>query len=325
MDKALFCVDSPLQALCAIEAIDKFKPKEYDFLLVENGVRTIQIENLLKSENIRYEIVKSRYSIWEQFGFIYDSFLPRRSNYDSIFFGHYLAIGILFSLIPLLKNQGQIIYVDDGNYIIPLSRNTTTIPLLTKIRRFILSIVCSIRKIHDDNFFTIYAENIDNKNWNIIKNELNRIMSTCTIHDDGIVYVIGTVPDVYCNYLGISLNVFIQKLGSFLSTIKNDNPGTKIIYIPHGRDNNENIKQLCRQLDISYQKNDCCIELYAYNRPRPQFIYGFSSTALFTLQKMMPGTKVVNIQLDGKNRAAMKEYDEINSFFKKNGISTINL
>ena len=45
MKSALLCIGFPFQSLCAVEAISYFKIEKYDFIVIDDGARSSQIEN----------------------------------------------------------------------------------------------------------------------------------------------------------------------------------------------------------------------------------------------------------------------------------------
>ena len=68
--------------------------------------------------------------------------------------------------------------------------------------------------------------------------------------------------------------------------------------LPHGADDDINVKNLCQKHGFEYDRPDTLIELYMLNLENPpKYVYGFSSTALFTIKKMFPAAEVFRFQV----------------------------
>ena len=113
------------------------------------------------------------------------------------------------------------------------------------------------------------------------------------------VFVVGTVMKQYAHGQHISESELENFLESKLREIKSKWQDVEIVYIPHGRDVNNNIHNFCETLNISYVMPDSPIEFYILkNNFYPLAIYGFGSTALFTIKMIYPQTVAVNWIID---------------------------
>ena len=237
--------------------------------------------------------------------------------------GDYRLISAKLKYLPLLKKRGKIIYLDDGNYILAFSRGELKTKYSEKIRETIFNCAARLRKISVNNFFTIYADDITAPQLSIEKNELQSLANLFTSHQD-VIFFIGTATDDYCSYLGIQKELFLEKLKTVLSELKIANPTSSVLYFPHGRDNNVDIQNMCKDLNIDYIQREWCVELYSLiNQIYPKAIYGFTSTALYTFKILYPEAFNCNLFLnDGNNVPANDVYLKIADTYGKKGIVT---
>jgi hypothetical protein len=240
--------------------------------------------------------------------------------------GDYRLTGHKMEYVPLIKNGGKILYLDDGSYIISWSKGLIVEKKITKLRNWLMGIVCRLRRISDRNIFTVFAKDIDMPNYNIKENRLTQLqMSSAPTSDD--IYIIGTNPvgeGGYCAFLGIEISHYYDVLRENLTETRKKNKNSHIVYIPHGRDFSEETKTICKELKIEYKKLPVCIELYILSlQRRPKEIWGFGSTALYTLQRLCPKTRLTNITINGTVDNAVEQYREIAHLYGKNGIKNV--
>ena len=126
--------------------------------------------------------------------------------------------------------------------------------------------------------------------------------------------------DDYIKVINISLGEYEEILSNKLSELRQKHTDARIIYIPHGRDNNTAIPKICEALYIEYVRPNTTIELYALNAGMEiTHIYGFNSTAHYTL-KLITGAQVTQWLLMNKLTPAWYSISEITSYYKKHGI-----
>lgn len=322
---AIICVASPLQAVCALEAISYFNIGKYKFYVIDDGVSLSKVLDALNGK-ITYKVLPLRTKWFLQIIFMLRSLLPLWGNVDCLIMGDYRMFAIKFRFIPHLRKNGKIVYVDDGNYLISLSKGLSQFGLAIQIRRWFFSLVTHLKSLKDDNYYTLFYQLIDNKKWNIIGNDMKSVSvpKDCKKRS---VYIVGTVSTLYCETLGITQDKYKKILIQVLKTIKTEYPNHTICYVPHRRDDAMWIKNECANLNIEYLKCKSCIEIELIKRKAfPIEIFGFSSTALITLKRIFCDSKVTNLYIDGGNNlAGVKEYVNLIDEFAKLDIQTQKL
>lgn len=322
---AIICAASPLQALCALQAITYFRIEKYVFYIVDDGISLSNIIDVLDNK-IEYHIIplKTKWSL--QIYFMIRSLFSLWGTYDYLIMGDFRLFAIKFRFLPLIRKNGKIIYVDDGNYLISLSKGLSQLSFATKMRRCFFSLVTHLKTVEDNNYFTLFYQLIENKGWNIIGNDM-KSLSVPNDYNEKSVYIVGTVSTLYCEVLGISMEKYKEALIHVLKTIKTQYPEYSIFYVPHRRDEAKWIQNECAKYNIEYLKCKSCIEVELIKRKAfPIEILGFSSTALITLKRMFIDSKVTNLYVDGGNNpAGMKVYMDLIDEFSKLDIRTRKL
>ena len=324
MNSALIYVASPLQTISAIEAIIKYKIDFYRLITLDDGTpRQKQIENFLISRNVKFEVL----SLEKEIGSILSHFvnLVKISSvrYDYLFIGDYRNIALKMNHLKDLKIGGKIVYLDDGNFVIALFNNRYKINCSTKFNYLISDLFVWIRSVSDYNFFTIF-DDVQNSRYCVESNQMT-YWSLSNTKCDNTIYIIGTYIPIYCQYLGVSEDVFLKCYIKLVYSIKRRYANKKIVYIPHGRDTTQEIKKISEFLGVQYMILEKCVELYFIeNNICPFALYGFGSTALFTLKKIYPVMAVYNVFCGANSKQAMIEYQELNNYYAKHGIVLIN-
>lgn len=326
MTNALICIGSPLQALCAVEAIAEYKVDKYKLYVIDDGTRLNQIKNYLDSKSLEYFVIPFHVPVWKNILRMIMCLNPIKGKYNYLFMGDYRLTGNRMEYVPLVKNDGKIIYLDDGTYIVSWSKGLLSETKLSKIRNVFLNAVCKLRGISHKNVFTMFAKDIMIDGYSVRENRFSQIQLLSAGMDETI-YFVGTNPlgdSGYCTALGLDFKYYMSNLRKVLLDIKTQNPSSHIVYIPHGRDISLETIRLCEQLGVEYRKIQVCIELFVLSlKCCPKEIWGVGSTALYTLRKLCKETKVVNIIFRGSKSEAFQEYIEIADVFKRNGIENV--
>ena len=77
---------------------------------------------------------------------------------------------------------------------------------------------------------------------------------------------------------------------------------------------------------IFFTPTDKCVELYITKQnDLPIAIYGYTSTALFTLRIMLPNIPIFNVFFSGNNKDGVKNYNSISDTYNSKGIPTIRM
>ena len=324
--KGLFCIASPLQAICAYEAMFEYDITEKSVIVIDDGQRLSQIDSFLSSKSIPYTICKFKKSAWARFLIFFKSLFSIRGSFDYLFLGNYLSFSMKLQFLPQLKCRGTIVYIDDGTSTITIANEKIQYSLPMFLRSRWCNIIIRVRSISDNHFFTFFSDDINRADWDVKKNNLHHTINTLFTDNlcNKYVLFVGTATKIYCDYLGVELNEFLPRLEALLKDILTF--CNNIIFIPHGRDNCHEISEMCSRLGVIYKKIDECVELFVVGNGRPERIYGFSSTALKTLHIMFPCVPIYNVVIkDGRNKNGMEEYLNLADVYDKNGITKMFL
>ena len=318
----LFFVNTPFQALCAIEAIRRFDIEKYRLYVAyfANENRLKQIDDVLGLFNIHYSslLLKKTSSL---------TFLIRslfRRKYEMAFVGDFYTIILACFSIVSLKPTGQLFYMDDGNSTIDIFKDVLS-PMKTggkfqKLREFVKWMGKKKGIKVEKNFFSIFPD-IPNMKYQVIENDFSHIKSLYdTMNTQSLSLFVGTVTEGFCEENNLSIEQYHNVLKELL--VKAQKDAGKIVYIPHGRDRDSFVMNLCNNYGIEYRKLEVCIELYILqNGICPEFVYGFSSSALYSLKRMFPDAKVCNVRIISSNPS--REYDDIATYYHQHNINNI--
>ena len=328
MTDALICIGSPLQAICAVEAIREYRIEKYKLFVIDDGTRLNQIKRFLDDKGMEYSVIPFHVPSWKNILRMVGCFNPFRGTYDYLLMGDYRLTGYRMEYLPLVKNGGKIVFLDDGSYIVSWAKGLIEEKGITKLRNKMMETVCKFRGISHNNIFTMFAKDIQMPDYNIKENHLTQLqMSEDTISND--IYFIGTNPNPlgeggYCPFMEIDFSYYLSVLENLLSKLQRCNPHSRIIYIPHGRDVSEETKDICERLNITYMKIPTCVELFVLSLGCcPKEIWGFSSTALYTLRRLCGRTRIYNVIIKGANSNAFEQYREIAAIYSHNNMENV--
>lgn len=314
-NKALFLISSPLQLLFSQNAIKTFYIDEATYVFFkDSSERYKQMENIALHFELNYQYGNGTVSLKEQ---LFNSFRNHNAEYNYLFIGNfYQSLELVY--LPFLKKKGKVVYLDDGNNSIAILKGHYDNKKV-RAKRKLISLRYWYRNYSINNYFTIYGD-IISKDFNIIKNVIEQ--KTTHTERNGI-YIIGTNIHEYCYALGISTEDFKNRIEHFISELK-EKGSDKITYIPHSRDTSNIANEICEKMGIIYQPQDLNIEVSLLLKDiLPESIYGFGSTALYTLRHIFPNTPVFNVFFDGGNGRYYNEYVTINDYYLKSGINLI--
>lgn len=319
---SVFIICSPFQALCLVSAIRNLKLTDYQVVVIPS-VRFTQVKTVLDRFGISFEIKDLGWHRWRMRWYRFSSLFHRRNKYKRLFVGDFRSINLLYLGLQYISDGADIVYLDDGNASIPLfDGSRTSLPLkhdTTYAKWLTQSRNISFMKY----FYSIYADFPDSK-YEIKKNSLHILLSPSKEESSSCIYFIGTNTVSYCASLNITVEAYMQVLCQIISYINQKYEEPEILYIPHGKDVSEEIKSLCKENNIKYQKLDMPVELYFVNQARPLAVYGFGSSALYNIKQMFPKTIVYNIFITPKAGGDTKARKvSISNFYERNGIIAI--
>lgn len=339
-----FIVDSPFQLLCAVEAIHALAIEDYLMVLpVQGNSRCEQMLQMVNDEHLSYQLLPSfdtdqlLRDLFCTKG-VFDSELSK--YYERVVIGDFYAIDQWAMCYLYAKQNASVFFLDDGNISIDLlqGRKVKGEPFYWYLkykwyRTDYLPCMALREKIknkwkekniqYNDCIFTLFYD-IDKNYFLRFPNEFNyfnkRIQS---VESDNSIYIVGTSASAFTNDMRISVRQYEGIVWQKLSEIRDVYPESTIVYIPHGRDDNKAVRLFCNTLQIQYQHLDCAIEYYFIKeRIYPQEIYGFGSTALYSLKKIMPRVSVINWFIDNPNAPSSVSYKNIALYYQKHGIIT---
>lgn len=318
--KVLFVIGSPFQALCAVEAIREFNIKNFSIICLEywNDNRRTQVKNILDAYKLEFEQkVLSRCTF---VSFFLKSFF-HKPKYDIAFVGDIYAYDFRILALSKISRNSQIIFMDDGNTTIDILNGISHLRTrIFPIRLYLENIIRYVKNIPKEvSFYTIF-DDIDTRNYKVFSNSLSHldIFGNNKYNKERIGYFLGTNPAGYRQLYGISTEDYRCMVQNLLLEMKNI-VGT-LIYVPHGRDYNDEMESFCLSNGIQYKKLGVCIEYYLLSISDNIFLVaGFTSTALFTIKKVFPNCDVRNYILN-KETSLSSEIKRVSDYYSKKGI-----
>lgn len=314
-NKALFLISSPLQLLFSQNAIKKFSIDESTYIFFKDSSdRYKQMENIALRYGLHYRYENGSVSLKEQ---LLGIFRKHSSKYNYLFIGNFFQ-SLELVYLPYLKSNGKVVYLDDGNNSIAVL-NGSYDNKKVKIKRRLINFLYWSRNYSMNNFFTIYGD-IPSKEFNVIQNVIEQNTNQSLRKE---IYIVGTNIPLYCRVLGISTEDFVIRTEKFITDLK-ENCSEQIIYIPHGRDTSGIAPEICKKMGVIYLPLELNIEAtMIINEILPTAIYGFGSTALYTLKHIYPKLPIYNVFYDSGSGCNYKEYVALNNYYTKTGINLI--
>lgn len=318
MNSAIIYITSPFQLLCAINAIRDFKITNYKLYLIDVD-RIDQIVSIANYFNLKYEILKKlKINKIQTLLLYYNIFFKGRKKYDYLLIGDIREIQIILKAFDSSKIFKSIVYLDDGNVTIAFFNNTMPLKFGHRIHIKLIEFALSVRRI-SKYYYTIY--DVYSSKYIIKKNPFKIIDNKTFINN--ISLFVGTNSDSFCKEFGYSKELYLNTLEKILKSITTN---SKIIYIAHGRESFEEIKTICRNLNIIYVRPDKCIEMYLIeNNLNVISAYGLSSSALYNIKKMYPNSNVINICFSSNNPDFMNGYITVSKLYNEVGIINCDL
>jgi len=309
MKNSLFLVESPLQLLCAYEAINYFEVKNYSILIRLSGseyndnqinrlIKTLEIEPD-KIETILIQTTKRRFRDFCNFLFYMFRYLLVRTSFDFIYIGSYRSRffrNILYQFSPQVK----LILIDDGNQTIDVQKQFSDINFLNLFTMF--DLVPFEKQLIYKNSFTALS--------NIILNSKpiseNLLFIGCGISAAGIIS-----QDEYVELIE-KVSLFYKKKNKVLT------------YLPHRNEKEQLISSITSLENVSVKRIDYPIEfLGLYNEVLYKKASSFYSTALITMRDIY-GMDIECFYFDYTDSEYKTEIDAVYDYYEKE-MNVINL
>lgn len=290
---SLFIVQTPFQAMCAVNAIRQLKIEDYRLTLhlhPQTEKRNRQTVGIVEMYGMEYTVIESRsIGIFERLGVLF----CRKGKFCRVFLGTHLYHDGYFYALKAMRNRGNLVLLDDGIATLSFLKGEYKAKGRSAVTMAFHKAVASLRKITLNNVFTVYKD-ISNTAWNIAFNDISLLRQVDSSEKKD-VFFIGTNNSGFIRE-GVDETAFKQTVYDVLKQVKAEYPHDKIIYIPHGRDKSTFVKEYCEELGVDYKPLDVSVESYILSSKLvPRAIYGFTSTALYNLKMLFPESEVNNL------------------------------
>ena len=309
MSRALFLINSPLQALCAIEYSEKFGVKCSDYYIVANTERdTVPIKKLLDSRHITYKAFEIS-GIFKCLRMI-PKYNPK---YDLVVMGEYFGINMRIFAFLFGKRKIQWIYLDDGSSSLEMKNGVKA--NMSFHHRVLFKAVRFLQRFWhvDELFFSAFLNKDDYPELKIIDNDFSGLFKNNKLcSEERWVVVVGSYINEF-KRVGKDYIRFLERADNY---IKTHYPDSRISYFPHRyEDDLDKITQFCNNHQWEMIIPDINIEIEIFDGGvKPSAIIGFGSSALFTLKRLLIDVPVATYEyMDGDS------WDE----YQKHGIDIL--
>ncbi len=321
---SVFLVGSPFQALCAVAAIRNLKIKDFKIIAIfMGGARDVQLRHFLDNSSFNYD--SYQFSKKKLLVDIVAALIGKSGRYKRMFIGYFPANFVACIGMRYVQNGSTVVYLDDGNIVVSLLNNSFHL-WDSIVSRHLFGFLAKLRGLQlMKNFYTIYSD-VPNCRYCIGKNDL----SVFTSDEDNnkvkhSVIFIGTNIKSYCYQLHIQEDLFIKQIKKTFDYILEKYPNEGIMYVPHGSDSSEYAIELCKKYNAIFQPVDTMIEDYILKLDwTPVAVFGFGSTALLNIKRMIPGIRIENLLVHSETETPYsKKYKDIADYYKKNDIHIV--
>ena len=306
--KNFFLISSPLQLLCATEAVYKFCTKNNKLVIVNRGTKNnyFQIQTILKIyNNVFDEIVllngesKSMTGWRKKFKEI--NLLTQHSRVENIFIGDYQD-GLSRHFSNKLKSANTYL-LDDGfaTLLINQKLNNGSISNNKDYLKYLISGFKYSYKVKNEiKFFTFFEHDMIRESiqhsFEILTNE-----RTLVFFDDEL-YFLGS-PVVEDGILSES-----KYLGLVHDYLLSSNCTNKY-YLPHRREKKNKIKKIIDKTGVETLCVNLPVEIYLLkNKIEPSVVTSLFSTALYTLSKILKQSKIDVIKINPSDLLDRKQH-----------------
>lgn len=321
-EPSLFIIQTPFQAMCAINAIRQLKIEDYTISLhlhKNTAKRNKQTIELVERYGLKYKVAKTtQLNLFKLISLLFKS----KGRFNRVFLGTHLYHDGYYYALKELKKGGNLVLLDDGVATISLLKGDYRTTGKSAVYMAIYKAAAKLRGINLNSVFTVYKD-ISNPQWNIATNNISLFCQSSHQSMNNIVFFIGTNNSGLIERRGVDEVSFRHMLFNVLKEVKNSYQDSDIIYVPHGRDESTFAKDICQEIGIEYKPLDINIENYILSlNIVPAAVLGFTSSALYNLKMIFPEIEVKNIVakvlVDKSPNGS-----SILRFYEKQGIPTI--
>lgn len=263
-------VESPLQLLCAYEAIEFFKLNYILYVrFSDNQLNNSQMKVIideLNLKNVKYFTLGSKKNLFNILKLISLISKIKIYRYDSYILGDYLS-GFLRLLMKFI-NQKKVILLDDGVATFKIQKE-----LETKNLPIDLFTMFDIKSIPNQKIF--------NNNFKALQNRY-----TLSNTNEVDIFIGGKLVDLEI----VTLDTYLAVLHN---VIKKSDTG-KLLYFPHRGTSQIVLDEISSIEGVELIYPDVTVEFYLLKKNiYPKNIYSILSTALFSLSKIFDTSTVV--------------------------------
>lgn len=296
-------VNSPLQALCAYEALMYYKIERFEVFVVPSVNETniiYQTEFILKTLSFEYKILTFK----DYVSVIKYKDLTANSA-DICISGDYLSPIFRILMSKCIKRHGKVIYVDDGSSTVSLFK--TKHPFIKRgfktMAKMIIPTLYYYFKQPKEVVFSMFDD--EGSVRNTVKNTFSNVTKCFNIVNNNSIkeglFIIGTKYNIF-----FKTDEYLQFLNGILTKL--DYKSFKnIYYCPHRAEiNDPHVIQFCIDNNIEYYVTKGCVEVsFITDCVKPDAIVSLGSTASYTLQRIFP---------DSKSYVFMIPYEKMTSY-----------
>ena len=293
-EPSLFIVQTPFQAMCAINAIRQLRIEDYTISLhlhKNTAKRNKQTVELVERYGLKYKVAKTiPLNLFKLISLIF----RRNGRFNRAFLGTHLYHDGYYYALKELKKGGNLVLLDDGVATLSLLEGDYNITGKSAVYMSVYKAVAKLRGIQLNNVMTVYKD-ISNPRWNIAFNNISLLRQSENQPVNNTVFFVGTNNSGFIERRGVDEVPFRQMLFHVLNEVRDIYQDCDIIYVPHGRDKSTFAKEMCQKNGIEYKALDINIENYILSLNLvPAAILGFTSSALYNLKMIFPETDIKN-------------------------------
>lgn len=296
----LYIVESPLQLLCAYEAIQKFQKDRYLLLIrfTGRGQNDLHLLNCAKFLNLDFESFTLRPDHFKV-DFIKNILLWIRlatKSFNHVFFGSVYSNAL--KLIGKLLKYNELFYLDDG---------AATLRAQTEIR---------LKKIGKVNWFTFFKLDLVSEQ-RAQEHSFEKVREYKKFDSNKFIYFIGQPIEAMMGFSAEDYMLCIQSIAKKCTDIE------PLLYIAHRVEKHDFLQQIASIPCVQVLRLDKPIEMHFIVDAdyAPLEIYSCYSTALVTLKTFFPEASVHSIQ---GNHESNENLEAVYKYFGQIGVKPFN-
>lgn len=298
--KALIIVETPLQLLCAYEAIYFFNLKyELYIRLIDNETSNKQLKYIvskLNFKNVNYIELSGNKTLINKLKIITQIVFLKSKRTDIYVIGDYLS-GFLNLFIKTV-NRKKVILLDDGVATFKIQKI-----LRNKKKLISLFTMFDIKSIENQYIYK--------NDFKCIKLKYNTIKKI-----DYNIFIGGKLVDLNL----VDIKTYLAIITDAAS--KNSN---KLIYIPHRGTSKDVLNNISKIKNLTIKPIDTSIEFYLLEKGiSPTHVYSVVSTALFTLSMIFKDSFVISYKPKFLENNRQEHIEDVYNKIEKQKKITIN-